>query len=129
MIFRQEMLHRGFEVILTEWAVEYSVEPHGVKTRKLVLILDRSQPHRSKVLRSYLERHAATIHVEWLPPYAPDLNPDEQVWNHAKYTDLANFIPRDCDDLRVHVDKSIAGQRTQTELLRSSFRHARLSLP
>ena len=40
MILRQEMLHRGFEVILAQGAVEYSVEPHGVKPRKLVLILD-----------------------------------------------------------------------------------------
>ena len=95
---------------------------------KLVIILDRSQPHRSKVLHSYLERHAATIHVEWLPPYAPDLNPDEQVWNHTKYTDLANFVPVDCDDLRTHINESIAGQRTQAGLLRSFFDHAGLSL-
>jgi transposase len=95
---------------------------------KLVLILDRWGVHRSKVLRNYLDRHAATIHVEWLPPYAPDLNPTEQVWNHAKYTDLANFIPRDCDDLSAHVDESIAGQRTQTELLRSFFHLAGLNL-
>lgn len=95
---------------------------------KLVLIINRWNVHRSKVLRDYLDRHVAMIHVEWLPPYAPDLNPTEQVWNHTKYSDLANFVPRDCDDLYIHVNASIAGQRTQTRLLRSFFHLADLSL-
>jgi hypothetical protein len=34
-----------------------------------------------------------------LPPYAPDLNPAEEVWNHAKYADPANFIPDNLADL------------------------------
>ena len=96
--------------------------------RKLVLILDRWNVHKSKVVRGYLERHAATILVEWLPAYAPDLNPSEQVWNHTKYSDLANFIPMDRADLHAHVDASIAGQRRQALLLRSFFQTARLKV-
>ena len=40
-----------------------------------------------------LKRFARRLDVEWLPAYAPDLNPVEQVWNRCKYTDLANHIP------------------------------------
>jgi transposase len=96
--------------------------------RKLVLILDRWNVHKSKVMRGYLERHAATIRVEWLPAYAPDLNPSEQVWNHTKYSDLANFIPVDRADLHAHVDTSIGGQSRQSWLLRSFFQTAKLKL-
>lgn len=96
--------------------------------RPLVLIWDRWSVHRAKVVREYLERHRGRILVEWLPAYAPELNPAEQVWNHAKYSDLANFIPEDCDDLHRHVDLSLEGQRRQSDLLRSFFKTARLAL-
>ena len=96
--------------------------------RRWVLIWDRWNVHRSKVVRKYLEYQADSIHVEWLPPYAPELNPAEQVWNHAKYSDLANFIAEDCDDLHYHVDASIMDQRRQPHLLRSFLKTAKLDL-
>lgn len=96
--------------------------------RRWVLIWDRWNVHRSKVVRQYLGCYAHQIQVEWLPPYAPELNPAEQVWNHAKYSDLANFIPEDCDDLHQHVDASITDQRQQPRLLRSFFKTAELEL-
>jgi len=96
--------------------------------RKLVLILDRWNVHRSKIMREYLDRHGASIRVEWLPAYAPDLNPTEQVWNHTKYSDLANFIPDDRTDLHTHVEASIAEQSGQSKLLRSFFQTAKLKL-
>ena len=96
--------------------------------RRWVLIWDRWSVHRSKVVRKYLEDQADRIDVEWLPAYAPELNPAEQVWNHAKYSDLANFLPEDCDDLHQHVDASITDQRQQPQLLRSFFKTAELQL-
>ena len=35
------------------------------------------------------------LHVEWLPAYAPDLNPVEAMWSCTKYGDLANYTPDD----------------------------------
>lgn len=96
--------------------------------RKWVLILDRWSVHKSRTVRQYLERHQRTIRVEWLPAYAPELNPAEQVWNHSKYSDLANFIPANREDLHQHVDASIADQRQQSHLLRSFFKTAQLKL-
>jgi transposase len=96
--------------------------------RKIVLIWDWGNSHRGRPVREYLHRHAATIRVEWLPPYAPELNPAEQPWNHAKYSDLANFVARDTPDLHAHVDASLRDQRTQSRLLRSFFRTAELTL-
>ena len=51
--------------------------------RKVILIWDRWSVHRSALVeleRRYPERLA----IEWLPAYAPELNPTEQVWNHTK---------------------------------------------
>jgi len=46
--------------------------------RKLLVIWDGSPIHRSKEVRAFLANGAAKqIHLERLPAYAPDLNPDE----------------------------------------------------
>ena len=68
------------------------------------------------------------LSIEWLPAYAPELNPDEQVWNRAKYTDLANFVPNDLLHLGRSVADSLRRTRSQQTLLRSFFHHAKLPL-
>lgn len=95
--------------------------------RKFILVLDRYSVHR-KAVRLLQGEHTDWLEVEWLPPYAPELNPTEQVWNHTKYSDLANYIPEDRDDLREAVNGSLADQRSKQSLLRSFFQHAKLKL-
>jgi hypothetical protein len=70
----------------------------------------------------------ADLPIEWLPPYAPDLNPVEQVWNRSKYTKLPNFIAEDIDDLHGAVAVGLAVQAPEQALLRGYFRHAGLFL-
>jgi len=96
--------------------------------RKIVLIWDRWSVHKAGVVGRYLERHRRSVVVEWLPAYAPELNPAEQVWNHAKYTDLANLAPDDLEELESHVEESFGGQRARAHLLRAFFRKAQLAL-
>ena len=58
---------------------------------KLLVIWDGAPIHRSKVIKKFLAEGAASrLHLERLPPYAPDLNPDEEVWRYLKYVELAN---------------------------------------
>jgi transposase len=91
--------------------------PKGV-----ILVWDRWSVHRSAAGR-LARRFPRRLHIEWLPPYAPDLNPDEQVWNPTKYTDLANFIPDDIEQLSRSVRKSLCGTHSKQNLLRSFFKH------
>jgi hypothetical protein len=42
----------------------------------LIVIWDRSSTHRSSVVKEYLAMDRETM-IEWLPPYAPELNPEE----------------------------------------------------
>lgn len=93
----------------------------------ILLILDRLNVHRSGV-RELLRRGSSAIAFEWLPPYAPDLNPTEYVWNHTKFVDLANFMPDDVDHLGRSIAKSLRRQRGRPSLLRSFFKMARLKL-
>jgi transposase len=99
----------------------------GRLRRKIILVLDRWSVHRAAI-RHLLERHARNIDIELLPAYAPELNPTEQIWNHTKYADLANYIPDDIHELGVEVAGSILQTRSKPALLRSFFDWAGLDL-
>ena len=73
--------------------------------------MDRYSAHR-KAVRLLQEAGADWFEVEWLPSYAPELNPTEMLWNHTKCADLANFIPDDLDHLSRAVSYSRSGRRS-----------------
>ena len=50
--------------------------------RKVFLILDNLKVHHGKLAAAWLEKHKDKIEVFFLPPYAPEYNPDEYL-NHA----------------------------------------------
>lgn len=91
-----------------------------------LLVLDRWQVHRSAVKQ--LLGRTSKVDFEWLPAYAPDLNPVEQVWQRGKHVDLPNFVPDDAEHLRVEVEGSISGMAKEQAVLRSFFAWAGLKL-
>ncbi|MFO7901001.1 MAG: transposase [Planctomycetota bacterium] len=107
--------------------MEFITLVHRHLRRKFILVLDRLNVHR-KAVRLLLEKHPDWFEPAWLPAYAPELNPVEQVWNRSKYSHLANFIPHDIDHLECELDDSLQRQRSATVLLRGFFKHAGLSL-
>ena len=93
--------------------------------RKLLVVIDRWSVHRKAAKALATDER---FRFEWLPPYAPDLNPVEHVWNHTKYAELANYIPDDLLDLELELDWSIDQSRQRPELLRSFFHAAELEV-
>ena len=61
---------------------------------QIILYWDGLPQHRSKKVRRFLEKHPR-LQVHPLPPYSPDLNPDEGVWNYAKTRELPNLVIKD----------------------------------
>lgn len=57
------------------------------KRRHLVVIMDQAPPHVSNKTQRFIKSQKR-LHVFYLPPYSPDWNPDEQVWNHLKHQEL-----------------------------------------
>jgi len=97
------------------------------KQRRMILVIDRWSVHRAAAKR-LLKRFKRRLMIEWLPPYAPELNPVEQVWSRSKYVDLANYIPVDVEALGRAVRGSLRRTRGRADLLRSFFEHAKLKL-
>jgi len=92
----------------------------------VVIVWDRLLAHRAARVQEYLRRQP-DVHVHYLPPYAPELNPMEYVWAHIKMNPLANLVALGLDAL-VKVTRRI-GQSIQRKerLLRGFLRHSPLS--
>lgn len=91
----------------------------------VVLLWDRGNPHKHRLVRAWLAHHPRW-HPVWLPPYAPELNPAEQVWTYLKYGRLANFAPDDVADIQQAVVRERRRLARRPTLLRSLFRHSAL---
>ncbi len=93
--------------------------------RPLVVVMDRLPAHRSAAKRLAKDERFA---IEWLPGYAPDLNPVEAAWSQTKYSDLANYVPEDVLDLEIKAEMALEATQANQALLRSFFHAARLKL-
>src|SRR5262249_43889907 len=94
---------------------------------KLLVIWDGAPIHRCQAVKDFLAAGAAKrLYLECLPAYAPDLNPDEGVWNLLKRSELANRCCHDLDELRWELGLALRRLRRTTERLIACVRHAGL---
>ena len=91
---------------------------------KLWIIWDGAPIHRDTAVKGFLAAGAAQpIWLEQLPGYAPDLNPDEGVWNYLKHVELRNVSCHDQADLRHELRRAIARLRHSPDLIRGFIKH------
>ena len=64
--------------------IEFLKRLIGGSEKKVFLIVDGHPSHKAKKVKTFLEEHNDEIEMFLLPPYAPELNPDEFVWNDLK---------------------------------------------
>jgi transposase len=84
----------------------------------LTVIWDGAPIHRARVLKDFLREGAAKrLHLERLPGYAPDLNPDEGIWNYLKRVELANVCCHDLVDLTTQVRQAEQRLRGKPDII------------
>lgn len=95
---------------------------------RAIVLWDRLQAHRAKKVQKLL---AATpeLDVEFLPPYAPELNPVEYLWSFLKVNPLANLAFFELDDIATTTRTHVRRVQRDEPLLRSFLAHCPLSLP
>jgi transposase len=87
---------------------------------KLLVIWDGAPIHRAQVLKDFLAQGgAARIWLEQLPAYAPELNPDEGIWNLLKRGELRNLCCADLADLRLELRLAAARLRHKTAVIQA----------
>lgn len=107
--------------------VRFLRQVHNRLRRPLLLVCDRLSAHRSAV-RRLRDEGGVWLRVEWLPGYAPDLDPVENIWNQSKYGDLANRIPDDIYQLHHTLDDLFQDYRHDPSRLQSFFDAAHLTV-
>jgi transposase len=60
----------------------------------ILLIWDRLPAHRSLVTQQFIRDQKGRLETEYLPPYAPELNPVEYIWAHCKHHELPKRLPQ-----------------------------------
>ena len=96
---------------------------HFMRGRKspVFLVLDGHPAHIAKVVAQYVQRLAGRLELHFLPGYAPELNPDEFVWNHLKRQGVSKTPLRRDESLRSRVQSDLARIQSRPALVRSFF--------
>jgi transposase len=91
--------------------------------KPIYLIVDGHPVHRSTRVRSFVESTEGKLKLFYLPPYSPELNPDEQVWNQLKNHRIGKMILKSMEDMTEKVHSSMRSIQRSPELIMSFFRH------
>ena len=91
-----------------------------------ILIWDRSRTHRSKLVKAFVQQHPE-IQVEYLPAYAPELNPEEYCHGNVKRR-MKNGIFVSKVEIRCAVDQGFSRLRKRPDIVLGFFHHAGLKL-
>jgi transposase len=80
----------GFRRLLAAIARQYQLADHP--ERQIILVLDNDKAHKAKVVQRLLAKHNQQIRLEWLPAYSPELNPQEDIWQHMRRRVTHNYF-------------------------------------
>lgn len=93
----------------------------------LLVIWDRLNAHRGREVMDFVNAHPRDYAVEYLPAYAPELNPEEQANAWVK-RQMANALPESVTELAALARNSFRQLQRQPTLIRHFFQHAGLRL-
>jgi len=89
--------------------------------RPLYFIVDGHAVHKSKKVREFINSTEGALKVFYLPPYSPDLNPDELVWNHVKYHCIGKLFIKTKPELQARVLSYLRSLQKKPQLIKSFF--------
>ena len=94
--------------------------------KKLLIVWDRLQAHRSRLVKEYVDGLNGHIALEYLPAYAPELNPVEYVWGYLKHHAMPNYCARDLADLRQLASRNLRSMQRRRTLVTAFWKQAEL---
>ena len=78
---QKKTLAKYFEMIIGAYS----------KAPKIVLFLDNAKYFKAQIVRDWLKEHTK-LQFEFLPPYAPNLNLNERLWDFEKKLSKINIV-------------------------------------
>ena len=93
----------------------------------LLIVWDRLSAHRSRFTRDFIARQNGRIWVEYLPGYAPELNPVEYIWGYWKQHALPNVCSKDYWSLDGTARRTLKRMRRRPRLITAFWQQAELA--
>jgi transposase len=93
---------------------------------KLLIIWDGLPAHRSRAVWEFVRQQRGRLWLEFLPAYAPELNPTEYIWGHLKQHEIANLCPKYLGELSLHAVRALKRMRRRPTLVMAFWQQADL---
>lgn len=107
--------------INSERYIEFLQELIQNRERPLILLMDHAAIHNSKLVRNYVRAHRTKLRVFFLPKRAPELNPDEQVWNEVKNNRIGKQPVKNKIDLKERLANALGSLKENAKRVISFF--------
>jgi transposase len=118
---RGDMKFRVFEGSMNEDKyLEFLVDLWKDTGKPIIVVCDNARYHKTELVTKCAETSGGAVTLVYLPPYSPELNPDEQVWNHCKARVGRMFIETK-ERLVSEIKKALRSIQRSATLIRSFF--------
>ncbi len=91
------------------------------RAHKVLLVVDGHPAHKAKLVKHYVQSLKGRLELHFLPPYAPDLNPDEFVWAHMKTNGVSKKPLKQNESLQKRIEEDLYRLANNRKLVRSFF--------
>jgi transposase len=92
--------------------------------RPIFLVVDGHPAHRARKVLEFVESTEGSLRLFFLPPYSPELNPDEFVWNHLKNHGVGKRIVRSRPELKSVVINHLRSLQHMPAKVRTFFQQS-----
>jgi transposase len=93
---------------------------------KLLIVWDGLPAHRSCAVWDFVRQQRGRLWLEFLPAYAPELNPTEYIWGHLKQHEIANLCPEHLGQLSLQAIRALKRMRRRPTLIMAFWQQADL---
>ncbi len=90
-------------------------------SQPIFLIVDGHPAHRSATVGKFVASTEGKLRLFYLPTYSPELNPDEQVWNHLKNHTIGKQCINSLEQMTKAVHSHLRSLQRKPALIRSFF--------
>jgi transposase len=96
--------------------------------KEIHLIWDGAKCHMGQAVKDFLNNdpEAKRLFLYRIPPYSPELNPTEQLWNNVKNVDLKNQFSKNKSELKEKLVKVFENIKEKTDIISAFFRHPKV---
>lgn len=94
------------------------------RKKNVMLVVDGHPAHKANLVKEYIAQLKGRLELHFLPPYAPDLNPDEFVWSYMKNNGVSKRPLKRNESMRSRIEEDLRAIYGNPRLVRAFFGEA-----